>query len=479
MTLYPLPRSTPELQGVSSKAVLAFVQAVESQITEMHSFMLLRHGQVLAEAWWKPYSPDYPHMLFSLSKSFTSTAVGPAVAEGRLNVEDAVLSFFPEDAPKRVSPNLAAMKVKHLLSMSTGHAADTLERVYKRGGSRWARNFLALPVENEPGAPFVYNNGASFMLSAIVQKLTGQTLLEYLTPRLFEPLGIEHPTWEKVPGGINGGGWGLSITTEDIAKFGQLYLQQGVWNGKQLLPAAWVADATRKQVSNSGNTEPDWQQGYGYQFWRCRHNAYRGDGAFGQFCVVMPEHDAVLAITSGVEKMQPILNLVWQHLLPAFNPAALAPDVAIGKKLEKFSSGLAFKPPQGEKTSPLAAGVSGKVFQVEPNPVKVSELAFTFGAQGCRVAMLQGKRHRHQFEAGYGEWQEGWTTLTTREPAHIYASGVWQNENTFVMTLRFVETPFTSTVTCQFDGGQLTVTQLANLAFGPKEGATLRGKTSG
>lgn len=478
MNLNPLPRSTPESQGVSSKAVLAFVQAVNTQITELHSYMLVRHGQVVAEGWWKPYAPTYPHMLFSLSKSFTSTAVGLAVAERRLSVEDTVLSFFPEFAPKKVSPNLAAMRVKHLLSMVTGHAADTLERIYKRGGN-WVRNFLALPVENEPGAPFVYNNGASFMLSAIVQKLTGQTLLDYLTPRLFEPLGIEHPTWESVPGGINAGGWGLSITTEDIAKFGQLYLQQGVWNGKQLISAAWVSAATRKQVPNDTNENPDWQQGYGYQFWRCRHNCYRGDGAFGQFCVVMPEQDAVLAITAGVEKMQPILDLVWQHLLPAFSQADLQPDSAAHKKLVKFSGGLAFSAPQGEKHSALAAGVSGKTYQVEPNPVKVSSLVFDFGAEGCRVSVMQGKRHRHSFEVGYGAWKEGWTTLTTRQPAHIFASGVWQSANTFVMTLRFVETPFTSTVTCLFEGDSLTVTQVANLAFGPKEGATLRGKLSG
>ncbi len=476
MNLITLPHAAPESQGISSKAISSFLAAADSGIRELHSFMLLRHGQVLAECWWHPYTPRRPHMLFSLSKSFTSTAVGMAVAEGRLSVDDTLISFFPDDLPKKVSPNLAAMKVRHLLSMVTGQSADTVERLHRRGGSNWVRSFLALPVENVPGAPFVYNSGASFMLSAIVQKLTGQTLLDYLHPRLFEPLGIHNPTWESAPGGINCGGWGLSITTEDIAKFGQLYLQKGVWNGQRLLPEEWVTAATSKQVSNDSNKEVDWKQGYGYQFWRCQHNAYRGDGAFGQFCIVLPEQDAVIAITAGVEAMQPVLNLVWQHLLPALDKAPLPADDAAAQNLARQVGQFSLLPPQGAQSSPLAALISKKVYQVDPNPVKVSALSFDFTPQGCQVSIVQGKRRKHTFACGYGAWIEGYTSLTSRDPRAIFASGVWADEQTFVITLRYVETPFTQTVTCQFTGGQLAVTQVMNLAFGPKEGPTLVGR---
>ena len=234
-------------------------------------------------------NPTSPHTLFSLSKSFTATAVGLAVAEGRLSVDDPVLGFFPDEAPAIISPHLAAMQVRHLLSMSTGHGEDTTAALRQAADGNWVRAFLERPVEHEPGTFFLYNSGATYMLSAIVQRLTGQTLLDYLQPRLFAPLGIERPTWESCPRGINAGGWGMSATTEDIARFGQLYLQQGRWEGRQLVPAAWVAAATSTQADNSSRTEPDWAQGYGYQFWRCRHGAYRGDGAFGQFCLVMPE----------------------------------------------------------------------------------------------------------------------------------------------------------------------------------------------
>ena len=312
-----LQRTSPESQGIASAAILRFVEAAESQIHELHSFMLLRHGSVVAEGWWSPYSPEHPHILFSLSKSFTSTAVGLAVAEGHFTVDDPVLSFFPDDAPAEVSANLAAMRVRHLLSMSTGHDEDTTGPITARPDGNWIKGFFEEPVLHEPGTHFLYNSGASYMLSAIVQKTTGMKVIDYLRPRLFEPLGIDNPTWQECPQEINVGGWGLNIRTEDIARFGQLYLNKGIWGERRILSEAWVEEATSYQVSNGDDPESDWAQGYGYQFWRCRHNIYRGDGAFGQYSIVMPEQDAVLAITGGVGDMQQPLNLVWDILLPA------------------------------------------------------------------------------------------------------------------------------------------------------------------
>ncbi|MFI5270212.1 MAG: serine hydrolase domain-containing protein, partial [Chloroflexota bacterium] len=246
-----LPRSTPEAQGIPSSAIQAFLDAAEQDVQHLHSVMLLRHGHVVAEGWWTPYGPGDPHMLFSLSKSFTSTAIGLLVAEGRLSIDDSVLSHFPAEAPPEPSRFLQAMRIRHLLSMSTGHAADTTRAVFGHTTPDWTRAFLAQPVEFEPGTHFVYNTAATYMLAAITQRLTGMTLVEYLQPRLFAPLGIATPTWETSPEGINLGGTGMSATTEDIARFGQLYLQRGVWQGARLIPEAWVAEATAFQVSNA------------------------------------------------------------------------------------------------------------------------------------------------------------------------------------------------------------------------------------
>jgi CubicO group peptidase (beta-lactamase class C family) len=331
-----LPRSSPEAQGVESAQIREFIETADSQVNTMHSFMLVRHGYVVAEAWWKPEAADKPHVMWSLSKSFTSTAVGLVVEEGMLSVDDRVLDLFPDEAPAEPSDNLKAMRVRDLLTMTTGHVSEPAIVP----DEEWVKMFLAHPVPFKPGTHFLYNSPASYMLSAIVQKLTGQTLLDYLRPRLFDPLGIENPQWDTSPQGISLGGWGLKIRTEDIARFGQLYLQKGLWHGRQLVPTAWVEQGTAKQVSNGSNPASDWDQGYGFQFWRCRHNAYRGDGRDGQFCVVLPEQDAVIAMTAETNDLQGQLSLVWEKLLPALHPAPLPANPAEESNLQEIVAEL-------------------------------------------------------------------------------------------------------------------------------------------
>ena len=341
-----LPRSTPEAQGISSQAILDYVQASDKNVNTLHSFMIVRHGQVIAEGWWKPESADKAHILNSVSKSFNATAVGLAIHEGKLRLSDHVLKFFPADAPPDPSANLKAMTVRDLLTMSGGHETEPKAV----GGAPSVKQFLAHPVVYKPGTHFQYNTMGAYTLSAIVTRVTGQTTLEYLKPRLFEPLGIESPRWDSSPEGNSLGGYGLWLRTEDIAKFGQLYLQKGKWNGQQLIPRKWIAQATGKQIDNAqeshSNIGPDWVEGYGFQFWRCRHNAYRGDGAGGQFVLVMPDQDVVVAITADSDNMEAELDAVWDHLLPAFHAAALPEDAAAQEKLKQAIANLAAHPKQ-------------------------------------------------------------------------------------------------------------------------------------
>lgn len=331
-----LPRSTPESQGISAAGIRAFIEAADETVDSMHSFMLVRNGKVVSEAWWKPVSADKPHILWSLSKSFTSTAVGLAVAEGKLNVDDLVLKYFSAEAPQDPSDNLQAMRIRDLLTMTTGHQKEV--RLF--GKQDWVHEFLNHPVPHVPGTHFQYNTPASYMLSAIVQKATGQSVSDYLQPRLFDPLAIEKPRWDTSPEGISIGGYGLFLRTEDIAKFGQLYLQNGRWKGQQIVPAAWIKQATSKQVSNGSDPQRDWHQGYGFQFWRCRHDAYRGDGRDGQFCIVLPERATVIAITANTRDMQGALNVVWDKLLPAIGKTPSAEDAGEQAKLESVIQGL-------------------------------------------------------------------------------------------------------------------------------------------
>jgi hypothetical protein len=270
--------------------------------------------------------------------------------------------------------------------------------------------------------------------------VTGETLLEYLQPRLFGPLGIQHPTWESSRDGVNFGGWGLNITTEDIARFGQLYLQKGRWQGKQLVPAAWVEEATAAHADNSSMGNVDWQQGYGYQFWRCRHRAYRGDGAFGQYCIVFPEQDAVLAINSGVKDMQAVLNLVYEQLLTSMKPGPLPPDPQAQEKLQQKLASLVLAPQPGQTNSPLAAKVSGRHYLFAENDQKVESITLEFGEKQD-ILSVRNERGDHSLELGHGAWITGVTAFDDEEPIPVAATGAWADDSTYVAKLSFYQTP--------------------------------------
>jgi len=474
-----LPRSTPEAQGIPSSAILAFVEDAEKTVNAVHSVMVLRHGHVVAEGWWEPYRRDDPHVLWSLSKSFTSTGVGLAVAEGKLSLDDTVLSFFPEDAPAEPSDNLKQMRVRDLLRMSTGHHKEEVDAFSFAGTDvPLTRAFLAMPVPHKPGTHFVYNTPATYMLSAIVQKVTGETLVDYLGPRLFEPLGMGSPHWDASAQGISLGGFGLSLTTEDIARFGQLYLQKGEWNGRQILPAAWVKEATALQTSNGSNPTSDWDQGYGYQFWRCRHGLYRGDGAFGQFCIVMPKQDAVVAITSGTSDMQAVMNLVWDHLLAAMGDDALPADPATDGRLEKKMATLSLPVQDGRATSPIAREVSGRVYAFPASSGPIEAIGLDVGETTTLVVRTGGEEVR--LPCGYGEWRRGAALPLggprgTASEQPIALSGAWTADDTFTAKGCFYESTFCSTIALRFTGDELYFDQEMNVAFGPTKRPQLVG----
>jgi len=479
-----LPRATPESQGVSSAALLAFVDAADAKVDAMHSVMLVRHGHVVAEGWWTPYTADDRHMLYSVSKSFTSTAVGIAADEGRLSIDDPVMKFFPADAPAAPSAHLEQMRVRDLLIMSTGHHADVADGFDTSAPGSLTRAFLALPVAHKPGTHFVYNSAGTFMQSAIVQAVSGQTLIDYLRPRLFEPLGITDPTWEATPEGISLGKSGLSIRTEDIASFGQLLLQRGLWQGRRLVSTAWIDEATARQTANGSNPASDWEQGYGYQFWRCRHGFYRADGAFGQFCIVMPQHDAVLVITSGTRDMQGVMTIAWEKLLPAFGAASLPEAPEARQALTRRLGSLALRTPEVRATSPLAAHVAGRTYTFPENRRRVESLALDLSGP-TPALIVRGPGHDGTpILIGSGSWIRGRTHFGSdfdpREPRlverAVSARGGWVADDTFVASLCFHETPYLLTVRLQFGGDLAVLDATYNVSFGPNDIMQLVGR---
>ncbi|MCU1507732.1 MAG: penicillin-binding protein beta-lactamase class [Microbacteriaceae bacterium] len=448
-----LPRSTPEEQGVRSSAIVSLLDDLEQVTGDMHSIMVLRHGQVIAEGAWQPYRLQHRQLLFSLSKSFTSTAVGFAIHEGLFGLDDSVLTLLPEDAPEQISDNLAAMTVRHLLTMTAGHASDALGSLGRSGVTNWAQAVMSEPVVNEPGSLFMYNSGASYLLSAIVTRATGLGLLDYLRPRLFDPLGIDDPSWEKSPQGIEAGGWGLSVTTEQLAKFGQLYLDGGRWNGAQVIPLEWVDAATSLQVpTDAWNGTVDWRQGYGFQFWRCQNGAFRGDGAHGQFCVVIPEHNTVVVITSAVPDMQAVLDAIWAQLLPALStsgplPAAPADELS---ELQSRLSALAVRLPAYAGMSQNAARYIDRDYRFAENDggLVSARLEQREDATAITITDADGE---HRIIARSDAWLPQPDGVVDNSPSANAAAAGWVDDSTFAATVLFYETPFAHTLEFAFD----------------------------
>ncbi|MEQ8583285.1 MAG: serine hydrolase [Marinoscillum sp.] len=482
-----LPRSTPEAQGISSVAIAALIDSMAQSGLGFHSVMIIRHGQVVAEGWWNPYQKELKHSLHSLSKSFTSTAIGFAVQEGLLTVNDPVVSFFPNDLPAEVSDRLASMTIKNLLTMNTGHAEGTLNAMRNDSTGNWARAFLAQPLTHEPGTHFFYNTGATYMLSNILQQKTGMTVQDYLTPRLFEPLGISGMDWEVDPKGVNVGGYGLRVKTEDIAKLGLLYLNKGEWKGEQLLSADWVEEATSKQVT-SQEGDNDWSQGYGYQFWRCKPaGLYRGDGAFGQYCIVMPEQDAVVAITSETFDMQACMTLIWKYLLPEMKPDELDENEQAFQALQTKMKTLTLPVPTYRASSPMTSLLQEKVIALEPNEFDIEALAFSFGTGEVSMEIYRPYGQSSMI-LGVNEWRSGdldrynLFERPAQQPIRSLTAGTagWKDDKTMVINVRYLEMTHGDQITLTFDEkGKVTLSFLGSVAAGRQDGSENRAPITG
>jgi CubicO group peptidase (beta-lactamase class C family) len=446
------PKSAPEAQSVVSDSILSFIDRVEAEFDVVHSFMIIRHGYSVAEGWWEPYEREAPHIMHSLSKSFTSTAIGFAVQEGVLTLDDLVVSFFPDKTIGKPERYWNQLRIRDLLTMNTGHAE---ERWPDATTEDWAQFFLGTELDFLPGTHFRYNSMATYMLSAILQRATGEMLVDYLEPRLFQPLGIPKPDWKTCPDGVNTGGWGLQVRTEDIAKFGQFYLQKGKWEGKQLLSGDWVEMATSKQVSNGSDPANDWAQGYGFQFWQCRHKAYRGDGACGQYCIVMPEQDAVIAITSGTPDMHRLLQVVWETLLPGMKdkPLFLQPEkeAELRERLKGLRLPLV-------TSGGVKAGVEDGTYRLKDNNAALKAVRFRL-QQAEPYLVFETGTGTDTLWMGKAAYRKGMVAhplpYTENLEPEVAAHGDWVSPTVYEARVYLYHSPARVTYTFTFEGDKL------------------------
>ncbi|MDR0811721.1 MAG: beta-lactamase family protein [Paludibacter sp.] len=468
-----LPRSVPEEEGMSSQQIIKFIDEVEKVGDEWHSLMILRHGKVVAEAYWYPHCPQFRQTLHSISKTFTSTAIAFAVDEGLLTVNDKLSDIFPEYSLDKKTqsdcfyPNSLSLSIKDMLTMSSGQDPEPLSLL---DSAEWLTNFLSYPVKHEPQTKFLYNSVSSFMLSAVLQKVTGMNTLDYLQKKLFNPLGIKDVDWEVSPEGINCGGFGIRVHTEDMAKLGQFYLQKGKWEGKQLLSEKWIDEATTawssaemqiqaRMVANlpaeeiAKNAEwikGDWAQGYGYQIWRCTHNAFRADGAFGQFIIVIPELDAVVAIQAALYDMQRELNLVWDYLLPAFvSENSLPKNQNAEKSLKEKLTNLKIKEPKSITNYELT--ITDKRIEINNDTcfLNIDGYNFIFGKEKW-LAQTTTKPYPHILVHN---------SLIYRNfpPFNVFGTYAWKNADTLNCYLKYVENENIDKFVCTFADNSLKI----------------------
>tara|TARA_B100001996_G_C18671667_1_gene596985 strand:+ start:4169 stop:5725 length:1557 start_codon:yes stop_codon:yes gene_type:complete len=482
--------SLPENEGVQSENILNFISEIESTVDELHSFIILKNNKNIASGWWSPYAPEIPHIMHSLSKSFTSSAIGIAVDEELLELNDRVISFFPEYNSNEIDENFKEMRIRDLLTMTTGQKNEI--NPSGKNQNNWIELFINAKLDFLPGNHFKYNSYATYMLSAILNKITGENLVDYLYPRLFLPLEIEKPKWEKCPKGITVGGWGLKIKTQDIAKFGQLYLQNGLWKGKQIISKDWIKMASSKQVDNSNSQwEIDWKQGYGFQFWKNRYNSYRGDGAFGQYCIVLPEHEMVVAITGSVKSMQAVLDIFWKEIFSKIQLDVMAEinfnaQQRLIKKLLTLkisphnSKGLKIKPKVNlEKIYYINDNVFGiksvqlnkknNIYELKINSDSGSE-KILIGKDKYIVGSLSKFNIIDNYNNGSLDYFKKSITSTP-----VASNGFWSEKNIYSLKILFLDNTASSNIDLSFDNNEIEIEISLKGVFGLKRKFKLSG----
>ncbi len=422
--MYHLPRTTPESVGISSRALLELMQKL-GKLEYINSIMIMRHGQVCLETWVEPYKKDVPHQLFSLSKSFVSCAVGLAQKANLLKISDKLVAFFPEYANAVTDPMMNQVTLQDLLTMRSGHLQCATRFFWERRD--WCKAFLESKLDTTPGTTFTYNSAATYMLAAVIRKVTGLNVREYLMDKLFQPLGIAPGLWENSPENINCGGWGLYLCTEDIAKFSQMLLQNGFWQGREVVPREYIAEAVQKHADNSTNTLIDWQQGYGYQFWRSLHG-FRGDGASGQYAVMLPEQDIAIAVTSCVGNMHEILTAFWEILLPAAGDKSLPEESAAVNELHAYINNMAIPAVPGD----ITRRGENRTFYFAENPEKIKSCEVTFGEKECTLT-FNGPHGIEQLRAGFGFFAQSIFQLTDHCAHLVAASAAWTGDHTLAI----------------------------------------------
>ncbi|MBR2953362.1 MAG: serine hydrolase [Clostridia bacterium] len=453
--VYDIPRAeSPKNVGVSAKVVKDFLNDAVKQGYELHSLMVIRHGKVAVEWYNEPYNKDTPQSVYSISKSFTSTAIGFAISEGLISLDTNLVDIFPDYPPKKADERFEKLTVRNLLRMSSGKQPSFLSDKSKID---WIEDYINSPWVFEPGEKFLYINENIFMLSAIINRVTGMSMREYLEPRLFKPLGIDFPFWETDRNGIEAGGWGLYIKTEDIAKLALCYQQKGKYNDVQVIPEEWTVEATKKQIDNEYNRPgTDASFGYGYCFWKnsIDEDSFRADGMFSQFGIGIPQYDATVVLTSAVtdetgcleflfkyfpkafqetdEEIETVENTMVEHLVTSDRSPM---EDVIKDRYIKFRKKILLNL-TGFQLSVLPMAVT---YMLTDKPGNIDMVKFDFNDKECTMKWSEGLETNTIVIGLDGRYRYSKITLGNIDFT-VCANAIWLDNESFLVTIRPIQT---------------------------------------
>lgn len=454
----PLLTAIPEEVGIPSSAVHRFINRLENKQICMHSFMLIRNGKIAAEGYWSPFNKERKHRMYSISKSFVSVAIGFMEDEGLLSLEDKVISFFPDKLPEEgVHPYIEKMKIRDLLRMATAHEKTTYKQM---DIDDWVKTFFIVPPSHLPGHIFSYDTSATFTLTAIVERLSGMSILDYLRPRLLDPIGFsEDAYYIKSPLGTSQGGSGLICTSRDLAKFALTCVQAGKYEGRQLIPARYIKAATSRQIDTRVSTASiEDQQGYGYQFWLTRNNGFACLGMGGQMAVCLPEKDFILITTADTQSNPNSQNIMfdalWDEIYPFISDDPLPLNTDEYNQLCDKISSLNIQSVEGAKASSSAQKFSGNTYKLSENDMGILNVRFDFnGEEG--LFEYENKEGRHKLSFGLGKH------IMQKFPVNNYeciSSAAWVDENSLVLYTYIIDDYFaTLKINVTFDEDTVTI----------------------
>lgn len=466
-----LRAKTPESVGISSSVVTAMTEEMAYRGINVHSMMILRHGKVACEAWSKPLTADTPHMVYSVSKSFLATAYGFALDEGLITEDTRFLDVFPEMAPKKKDENLEKLTIHHLLTMTAGK--QTAIRGQKT--DKWIETFVKAKWIFSPGENWRYVNDNFYIAAAMLVRVLGVSITEYLTERLYKPLGIDVPFWETAPDGTEAGGWGLMLKTEDIAKLILCYHNDGVYDGVQVIPAWWVKEATTVMHDNSQvEKNSDSRAGYGCGFWKCAGmpDTYRCEGVFCQYAISFKNYDACLVMTSEHSDLQETLDVIWEYMPEAFIepceienscafelPDKSAVTVKPRSALENKLNGKTYKMRRCRFVNfigfPVSVFPMPVIFFAEEHGGNMDNIRFEFDDKNCILSWDEDGGYKNSLPIGmsgtatYGKVRIGELCLNAR------AFAWWENETTLVIRIRPLVAVAERVLTFEFKGNKI------------------------